>query len=98
MKEKGGNSFAIGHLEDDMDNARTKLLEAYSVSHTLSIDEIKRRTSEVVSISKNVSETIKGMIKDIKLRKLGLIFTWVLIGVIIILLRQKAKNWKRVIK
>jgi len=38
------------------------------------------------------------MIKDIKLRKLGLIFTWVLIGVIIILLRQKAKNWKRVIK
>ena len=98
MKEKGGNSFAIGHLEDDMDNARTKLLEAYSVSHTLSIDEIKRRTSEVVSISKNVSETIKGMIKDIKLRKLGLIFTWVVIGVIIILLRQKAKNWKRVIK
>src|SRR3989338_3581240 len=28
VKENGGNSFAIRHLEDDMDNARTKLLEA----------------------------------------------------------------------
>lgn len=98
IKEWRGSGFATGHLEDDMDKAKTKLTEAYSLTHTLSVVEVKKRASEVVSLSKNVSKIVEGMMEETKTRKIGLVWTWIVVAVISMLLWLKAKDWKRNIK
>lgn len=98
IKEWRGSGFATGHLEDDMDKAKTKLMEAYSITHTLSVNEVKVRASDVVSISKGVSAVVEGMLEEIKIRKAGLVFAWIVIASLCVLLWIKAKNWKREIK
>jgi hypothetical protein len=98
IREWGGSGFATGYLEDDMDKAKIKLTEAYSITHTLSVKEVKVRASEAVSLSKNVGEIVEGMIEETEIRKIGLVFTWIAIAAISMLLWLKAKDWKRNIK
>lgn len=88
--EKAG--LNVDQLRESLETARTKIVEARPISHTLNVEKVQKLTQEAVQQSEKLgglSETVR---QDVKKRKQAFALMIILLGLIVGLIYQKRKT------
>lgn len=95
LKKKGGTGFEISNLGDKLDDANTKLVKTVAMTHTMHIPLLEKRIGEITGAAKKAHEEIEAIFKELKIRNIGLIFTWVFLLLFIWALNEKRKSIRK---
>lgn len=91
VRESGKN---ISQIEANFEVARSELVKARAVTHTLSIEKIEEHTSKVQEKSIEVRAAVDKILEELTGRKREVIFVLVILGVFIAVIFLKMKSLK----
>jgi len=91
VRKSGKN---ISKIEETFEEARSELVKARAVTHTLSIEKIEEHTNKAQEKSREVSGAVEGIMEELTGRKRGVIFVLVILGVFIAVIAYKMRTLK----
>ncbi|NIS61722.1 MAG: hypothetical protein GTO13_13785 [Proteobacteria bacterium] len=91
VRESGKN---ITEIEENFEEARSELVKARAVTHTLSIEKIEEHTNKVQEQSRKVLVAVESIVEELTGRKREVIFVLVILGVFIALIYAKMRTLK----
>jgi len=91
VRKSGKN---ISKIEETFEGARSELVKARAVTHTLSIEKIEEHTNKAQEKSREVSGAVEGIMEELTGRKRGVIFVLVILGVFIAVIALKMRTLK----
>lgn len=91
VRESGKN---ISEIEEHFEEARSELVKARAVTHTLSIERIEEHTNKVQEKSREVLVAVESIVEELTGRKREVIFVLVILGVFIAIIYAKMRTLK----
>jgi predicted RNase H-related nuclease YkuK (DUF458 family) len=91
VRESGKN---ISEIEEHFEEARSELVKARAVTHTLSIEKIEEHTNKVQEKSREVSVATESIVEELTGRKKEVVFVLVILGVFIAVIYAKIRTLK----
>ncbi|MFB0505262.1 MAG: cytochrome c3 family protein [Thermodesulfobacteriota bacterium] len=91
VRKSGKN---ISKIEETFEEARSELVKARAVTHTLSIEKIEEHTNKAQEKSREVLGAVEGIMEELTGRKRGAIFVLVILGVFIAVIALKMRTLK----
>lgn len=95
LEEGARGGFEITDLVEKIEKARAKLSELHTLTHKMSLEDLKKRSDDVMQTAQYVSDTVEGMWAELRTRKLGLVIAWVVFLGFVGALVAKSKTLER---
>ncbi len=89
-----GSGKNISKIEEDFEAARSELVKARVVTHTLSIEKIEEHTGKAQEKSREVVGAVEKIVEELTGRKKGVIFVLAILGVFITVIFLKMRTLK----
>ncbi|MCK5552019.1 MAG: cytochrome c3 family protein [Deltaproteobacteria bacterium] len=89
-----GSGKNIASIEENFETARSELVKARTVTHTLSIEKIEEHTNEAQEKSRFVLSSVERIVEELTGRKREVIFVLVILGVFIAVIYAKMRTLK----
>jgi hypothetical protein len=89
-----GSGKNISKIEENFEEARSELVKARAVTHTLSIERIEEHTTKVQETAREVSVAVEKIVEELTGRKREVIFVLIILGVFIALIYAKMRTLK----
>ena len=90
-----GSGFEISHLRKNVVKAEKFLDRMITSTHSLDIDALESDSQKVVNLAGFVTSEVDRMLKDIAMRKRGLVVTWIVFFLFSFAIWQRSKYLKR---
>ncbi len=94
MENVRGSGKNISRIEENFEAARSELVKARAVTHTLSIEKIEAHTSEAQEKSREVLSSVESIVEELTGRRREVVFVLVILGVFIALIYLKMRTLK----
>jgi len=92
LKSKGGTGFEISRLTAELDKARAGFTKTVAMTHTLRMPDLTKRVEDISGITGGVHDEIASIYRELRVRYLGLIVTWVFLLLFMWVLNEKRKG------